>query len=177
MKRIKVDSPSTYNGKPDLDAFDRWVFEVRTWKRLNKLMEELAVTPSNKYITEKVSVFYMKYVAEKERHWTLTAIFEGLFDYCFPKDFKTNLQRKLMTATQGRMRITEFIRDIEIMADRFPDVNERGIIEIFWWGIHPDIRVEVLKMGAHPERSSLEKMVECAVRAEEGIIKANLMRQ
>ena len=135
LKRVKVDSPSTYNGKADLDAFDRWAFEVRTWRRLNKLTEELAVTLLNKYVTKKASVFYMKYVAEKERRWTLTTIFEGLFDYCFPKDFKTNLRRKLMSATQGKTRITEFVRDIEIMADCFPDVNERGIIEIFqlWW--------------------------------------------
>jgi len=37
-----------------------------------------------------------------------------------------------MTASQGKTRITDFIRDIEMMADQFPDINECGIIEILW---------------------------------------------
>ena len=176
LKRVKIDAPSPYNGKADLDAFDRWAYEVSTWKRLNRMSEGLAVTMLNKYVTDKAGIFYMKYVAGKERRWTMTTIFEGLFDYCFPKDFKLNLRRRLMNATQGKARITEFVRDIELMAGRFPDINERGLIEIFWWGIHQPIRVKVLKMGAHPERSTMHKMVDCAIRAEDGIIEANLMR-
>ena len=82
-----------------------------------------------------------------------------------------------MTASQGKTRITEFIRDIELMAGRFPDVNRRGIIDIFWWGIHQSIRVEVVRMGAHPERSSLDTIVKCAVRAEDGIVEAELQKQ
>ena len=105
----------------------------------------------NKYVTNKAGIFYMKYIAKKVKQWTLTDVFEGLFDYCFPKDFKSNLRRKLMTTNQGRTRVSEFIRDIELMAGRFPDVNKRGIIEIFWWGVRPALRVEVLRMGAHPE--------------------------
>ena len=57
-----------------------------------------------------------------------------------------------MTDTQGRTRVTEFIRDIEIMADRFPDVNERGIIGIFWWGIHQPIRSRIIEMRVNTTR-------------------------
>ena len=177
LKRVKVDTPSSYNGKADLDVFDRWAFEVTTWKRLNRLSDEIAITMLNKYVTDKAGVFYMKYVAGKAKRWTLTDLFEGLFDYCFPKDFKSNLRRRLMTASQGKARITEFIRDIELMAGRFPDVNRRGIIDIFWWGIHQSIRVEVLRMGAHPERSSLDTIVKCAVRAEDSIVESELQEQ
>ena len=140
LKRVKIDAPSPYNGKADLDVFDKWALEVRTWTRLNKFNEKIVITLLNKYVTGRASIFYMKYVADKERRWTLKAIFEGLFDYCFPKDFKMNLRRKMMNATQGKTRVTEFVRDIEIMADRFPDVNERGIIKIFWNGMNQSIR-------------------------------------
>ena len=108
MRRVKIDAPSLYNGKADLDAFDRWAYEVSTWKHLNRMSEGLAVTMLNKYVTDKAGIFYMKYVARKERRWTITTIFEGLFDYCFPKDFKLNLRRRLMNMTQGKARITEF---------------------------------------------------------------------
>ena len=169
LKRVKIDSPSVYQGKPDLDVFDRWALEVKTWIRLNRLSEEIAITILNKYLSGKASTYYMKYVAGKEKKRTMTMIFEGLFGYCFPKNFKSSLRRKLMSATQGKSEVMDFIRDIEIMADRFPDVNERSKIEIFWWGMHQPIRAEVLKMGVNQERSSLDKIVKCAVRAEDGV--------
>ena len=82
-----------------------------------------------------------------------------------------------MTATQGKAQVTEFIRDIELMANRFPDVNERRIIEIFWWGMHQNIRSRVLEMGAHPECSTMEKLVKCVVRVGDGILNAATNRQ
>ena len=154
LKRVKIDSPSVYNGKPDLDVFDRWALEVKPWVRLARLTEEIATTMLVKYVTGKASTYYMRFVAGKEKQWTMTTLFEGLFGYCFPKNFKSELRRKLMSATQGKSEIIDFCKDIEIMADRFPDVNERSKIEIFWWGMHQPIRAEVLRMGANPERTS-----------------------
>ena len=99
LKQIKIDAPSAYSGKPDLDVFDKWALEVRNWVKLNRLLEWIAITMLNKYVSSKASVFYMKYVVGKEKCWTLTTIFEGLFEYCFPKDFKSVLRRRLMLAT------------------------------------------------------------------------------
>ena len=91
LKRVKVDAPSQYNGKADLDVFDRWALEVKTWKSLNKLLEKITITLLNKYVTGKASIFYMKYIANNVKQWTLRSVFEALFDYCFLKDFKSNL--------------------------------------------------------------------------------------
>ena len=91
LKRVKVDAPKVYNGKADLDAFDCWALEVTTWKKLNRLSDEFVIMLLNKYVTDKSGIFYMKYIAKKVKLWTLTDVFEGLFDYCFPKDFKSNL--------------------------------------------------------------------------------------
>jgi len=65
---------SSYTGKADLDVFDRWTFEVTTWKRLNRLSDEIAITMLNKYVIDKAGVFYMKYVAGKAKEWTLTDV-------------------------------------------------------------------------------------------------------
>ena len=173
LKRVKIDNPSVYNGKPDLDMFDRWALEVKTWVRLTRLTEEIAITMLVKYVTGRASTYYMKFVAGKEKEWTVTMVFEGLFGYCFPKDFKSRLRRKLMSAVQGKSEVIDFYKDIEIMADRFPDVNERSKIEIFWWGIHQPIRAEVLKMRVGPERSSFDEIVECAIMIEESLNESN----
>ena len=141
--------------------------------KLNWLSEWIAITMLNKYVLGKASIFYMKYVVGKEKHWTLTTIFEGLFKYCFPKDFKLVLQRRLMLATQGKLQISDFIRDVEIMADRFPDINEQSIINIFWWGMNQQIRTRVVKMGINPEHSSLSKMVKYTTQVKDGMCESD----
>ena len=77
LKQVNIDSPSVYNGKPDLDVFDRWALEVITWVRLTRLTEEIAITMLVKYITGKASTYYMKFV---EKQWTITMLFEALLD-------------------------------------------------------------------------------------------------
>jgi len=71
----------------------------------------------------------MDYVAGNEETWSMKTMYEALFDYCFPMDFKDRLRARLSNATQGKRRIRDFIRDVEKLASRFPDVNERTVIQ------------------------------------------------
>lgn len=58
------------------------------------------------------------------------------------------------------------------MVDRFPDVDERVIMDIFWHGMNQGIRSRVREMGANLERSSMKKIVKYVIRAEDGILNA-----
>jgi hypothetical protein len=86
LKRVKVEAPSQYDGKADLDVFDHWTLEVESWKDLNRLTDHFVITLLNKYLTGKAGVFYMKYVAGFVKTWTLPKIYDALFEYCFPRD-------------------------------------------------------------------------------------------
>lgn len=44
LKRVKIESPSVYNGKADLDVFDGWATEVKDWLDLNQVPEDVAIT-------------------------------------------------------------------------------------------------------------------------------------
>jgi hypothetical protein len=171
-KRVKVDSPGVYNGKDDLDAFDKWAVDVKTWKSVNRLSDRFALRIMGKYLSGKAYTFYKKFVYRDLKQWTLKTVFEGLFDYCFPRNFIQELRKQLMTATQGKARVTDFARDIELMADRFPDVNARGKTEILWNGLQQQIRTRAVELGVHPERSSHEKIIKYATRAEDAIVEA-----
>jgi len=42
-------------------------------------------------VTGKATDFYMRYVAECHREWTLARLIPALFDYCFPNDIMQKL--------------------------------------------------------------------------------------
>ena len=63
-------------------------------------------------------------------------MFEAIFDYCFPVDFKGRLRAKLSQTVQGNRRVRDFLRDIEKLVSRFLDVNERAIMQALWNGMY-----------------------------------------
>ena len=105
-----------YNGHPDLRVFDKWAYEVNNWVRLSKYTNQTALLLLVTYISKTTSEFFMDYVAGNEGMWTMMTMYEALFDYCFPTDFKDQLQARLTQLVQGKRNIRDFVCDLEKLA-------------------------------------------------------------
>ncbi|KAJ7609727.1 hypothetical protein DFH06DRAFT_1484394 [Mycena polygramma] len=163
---VKIKNPCTYDGRADLDLFDQWTYEVDTWREWNGIKDRMAVKIVVNFMSGKASRFFMKHVALRQKEWTLKSIYEALFHYCFPPDFKLQLRQQLTGAEQGKNDVRDFQRDLETLAVRFPDVTEREIRQIFWNGIRGYLRLHLIGKGLNPERSSIHKLVKYASRHE-----------
>ncbi len=109
----------------------------------------------------------MRHVATRQKEWTVKELYAALFDYCFPIDYKARLRRRLEGATQGRTRVRDFVREIQQLAVRFPDVTDFQLVQIFWKGVHQYIRLHLIEKGMNPEKTPLDRLVKHAVRREE----------
>jgi hypothetical protein len=69
------------------------------------------------------------------KQWTVKSVYEGLFNYCFPTDFRLQLREQLTRARQGTKDVRNSYRDTETLGVRFLDVTERQLRQIFWDGI------------------------------------------
>lgn len=165
-RTVKIKNPCTYDGRADLDLFDQWTYEVDTWRELNGISNRMAVKILVNFMSGKASRFFMKHVALRQKDWTLKSIYEALFNYCFPPDFKLQLREQLTRAKQGSNNVRDFQRDLETLAVRFPDVTEREIRQIFWTGIRRYLRLHLIEKGLNPERHSMDKLVKYASRHE-----------
>lgn len=93
-------------------------------------------------------------------------IFNALFDYCFPPDYKLQLRRRLMRSYQGQSYFRDFARDVQTLAKRFPDVNKRQQVQIIWDGAAQYIRLEWMKACCSPESTSLKELIRRAIHFE-----------
>ncbi|GJJ10378.1 hypothetical protein Clacol_004604 [Clathrus columnatus] len=117
-------------------------------------------------MTEKASIFYMKYVALKPQKWQLCTILQAVFDYCFPPDYKLQLHHQLMQSFQGSKPFRDFARDTKMLAKHFPDMSKHQIIQIIWDGAQQYICLEWVKAGCSLESTSLSNLIKRAVRYE-----------
>ena len=166
LAKQKIEPPGTFDGKPDLAVFDKWTYEVNTWVKLTKLRETTAINLLVKYTSGSAGDFFMNFITGNEERWTLEGVLEGIFEYCFPPDFKDRLRAQLSNATQGKRRIRDFVRDIEKLTARFPDVNERAVIQTFWNSMNHHIHLRLIEWGTSPEHTSLERIIKRSIAME-----------
>ncbi|KAJ7207445.1 hypothetical protein GGX14DRAFT_567397 [Mycena pura] len=165
-RSVKIKTPFTFDGRADLDVLDQWTYEVDTWREWNGISDRMTVKIMVNFMSGKASRFFMKHVALRQKEWTVQSVYEGLFNYCLPPDFKLELREKLTSAQQRKNDVRDFQRDLETLAVRFPDVTERQIRQIFWTGIRSYLRLHLIEKGLDPERSSMRKLVKHAMRRE-----------
>lgn len=108
LKNLKIKNPFTYDGSDDLDRFDQWTYEVNTWRQLYRVRDKDAVYVLVQFLSGKAGKFFMKHVANSKHKWSVTDVYEGLFDYCFPTHFKLALCEKLMNTVQGNMSVRDY---------------------------------------------------------------------
>ncbi|PIL28087.1 transcription factor [Ganoderma sinense ZZ0214-1] len=129
------------------------------------------------YVSSKASRFFMDHVANSSSEWSLENVYDGLFDYCFPDDFKAMLRRRLMTAQQGSSRVRDYVREIEHLASRFRDITEFQLVQIFWQGLNGYLQVKLIEKGLGPETTALDRLVKHAVQKEKAHIEARKLQR
>jgi hypothetical protein len=55
MAGIKIKAPFVWDGKPIMDVFNHWTFEVDTWIKLTALTDKLAMKCIDNFISRMAS--------------------------------------------------------------------------------------------------------------------------
>ena len=163
---IRMKHPTPYDGKQDIETFDNWVHSVTNYAKILKIREKTMILMMSEYVTGTARTFYSIHVAGKEDNWTYATIFPAIFDYCFPKDFMKRLRVRWNNLTQGKRRVREYVREIEMISKKFPEMSERTLVLKFWDGLNPELREFMALMNTEPELDEISDIVEKAELAE-----------
>ena len=166
LSHVKVNTPPVYSGAANIEALDRWAYAVNGCIEMHALDEEWAVRLVSKFLTGKASTFYMRHVAHHRKRWTMKLLYEGLFDYCFPPNYKSNLRERLMNYEQRSLFFVDFAREVESLASKFPDISKRQQVFIIWKGAAKYIRLKWIDHGMSPEDAHWSKLVRWASKFE-----------
>ena len=131
--------PEPYDGEPDIELFDNWVHSVTNYADVMRIRERTMIRMMSEYVTGTAKTFYLKHVANRADEWMYATLFLAIFDYCFPKDFMKRLRAKWSNFTQDNLRVREYVRELELMARKFNEMNERSLVLKFWEGLNSEI--------------------------------------
>jgi hypothetical protein len=89
------------------------------------------------YMKGKARNYYIQKAAQKEHSMKLDKFFKGLFDFCFPIDFKSQLCKKLDHCYQNDRSVDDYIYELEELHMMLSVTSTRQHVLNLWKGLHP----------------------------------------
>ncbi|GAB1527676.1 hypothetical protein RhiTH_010864 [Rhizoctonia solani] len=166
LSRFKTKLPTAYNRSNDFNTFKQFVYKVETWQEDTGFEDYKAVRHVKSFLKDKAASYYMLHVAPNVTQYTLTLVFQGLFDYCFPPDSQARIQHKFNNMTQSDQGFRDFYRKFCKIQRRLADINNKSIAVQMWEGAHSYIHIEWAKNGYLAEHNLPEELEELAIRFE-----------
>ena len=156
---IKPIAPKEYDGSADARAYHRFVRESEAYLRDGKVKGRRRIFLLSYYLTNKAYDFYTQKVANDEGNWTLSLFYDELFNYCFPVDYRVQLQKTLARCHQNEKTVAEFTHELSELFNMIVDIPERDQVLKFWNGTRPVIQKGLWRDNLNPETSSWARVV------------------
>ncbi|GAB1528299.1 hypothetical protein RhiTH_011492 [Rhizoctonia solani] len=104
----KAQTPKAYKGKADIDKYNMFIFNYKLYLLDTKLSNCKAVLTVSQFLEDKAATWYMMNVAPDPEAYTMETIYIGLYKYCFPPDFKEEVQHQYNQKQQGDLSVQDY---------------------------------------------------------------------
>ena len=151
---IKPIPPKTYDGSANVQAYHRFIRESDAYLRDGKVRDERKVFLLSYYLTGKAYDFYIQRVAITEEQWNIPQFYEGLFNFCFPVDYRMQLRKTLTRCHQNEKSVAEYTHELQDLFNMIGNIPERDQVLKFWNSARPSIQKELWRNRLNPEVSS-----------------------
>ncbi|EUC60463.1 hypothetical protein RSOL_345410, partial [Rhizoctonia solani AG-3 Rhs1AP] len=105
----KAQTPKPYKGEADIDKYDVFIFNYKLFVDDTKLSNGKAVLTMSRFLEDKAATYFMLNVAPRPERHTMQSVFVGLYEYCFPPDFKDKMRRKYNRKSAGSYIYAELV--------------------------------------------------------------------
>jgi hypothetical protein len=134
-ERLKPVPPRNYNGTPNECVFTRFVHESRDYVHSGRVKSTRQVWVISRFLEGRARQYYERTVGKNPFGVSLTKFFKGLFDDCFPREFRTLQRERLATCIQRDRSVKQYIQELSDLLDSIGDETERGKVLRLWRGL------------------------------------------
>ncbi|KEP45070.1 hypothetical protein V565_322490 [Rhizoctonia solani 123E] len=171
----KAQTPKPYKGEADIDKYDAFIFNYKLFVDDTKLSNGKAVLTMSRFLEDKAATYFMLNVAPRPERHTIQSVFVGLYEYCFPPDFKDKMRRKYNRKCQGDSSVQDYFAELARLRMRLREIDDRHHVLRAWDGAARYIKVAWALKGMSAETSDIDTLREAALDIERArIIKRSI---
>ena len=156
--KLKPIPPTEYDGIDDPRAYHRFITEGTEYVRTGKVHRKKQAFILSHYLKGKAYDFYIQKVSTNYHEWSLKDFFEGLFNYCFPLNYRMLQRKKLDKCFQDEKSVSEYVYELEELFNMIGMINDREKVIKLWDGLDTSIQRALWRDGYNPEISSWDEV-------------------
>ncbi len=109
---LKLHEPEKYKGNAKVQAFQKFAQEATTYCVGYAIPLKEQVFSISSFLDGKAWEYYQYSTHDGSDNVGISSFLSGLFDYCFPLDFRQSMREQLQNTNQGNKSIKEFIHEL-----------------------------------------------------------------
>ncbi|KAF9248149.1 hypothetical protein L218DRAFT_811471, partial [Marasmius fiardii PR-910] len=86
---------------------------------------------------------FLNKVAWNHEKWSLNKYFRGLFNYCFPIDFRSQQRERIKCCYQNERRVAKYVNELKTLFKLVGTYSKCDHIIKLWEGFDPQIHWEL----------------------------------
>jgi len=156
---LKPIPPEKYNGVADLQAFHKFMNEGTLYVKQGGLTKDERVDRLSHYLGGRAYHYYTREVSLKSKKPSLSNFFKGLFNHCFPVDFRNKQCQKLDNFAQGNKSVRDYASELTKLFTIVGTPGEREQVTKLWYGFCKSIQKVLYAAKLNPETSQWKKVI------------------
>ncbi|KAM5535240.1 hypothetical protein V8D89_011046 [Ganoderma adspersum] len=142
---LKPLDPDPYEGEADLPMFHRFIGQMSDYLEGYRLWSRDHPSMVTRFLRGRAHEFYVNTISRNPRAYQFKDILVGLFNYCFPMNFRQKMREKLRNTRQHGHSIQSYLYEMEnLFLILGMDRNEERM-DVFWFGLDKYIQSELWK--------------------------------
>ncbi|EMD34534.1 hypothetical protein CERSUDRAFT_125630 [Gelatoporia subvermispora B] len=165
--RLKPREPETYSGQADIEKFYKFMEQSKEYLAGYRLSKKRYAGALSHFLAGKAYSFYTLVVSGNPSEWSIHALFVGLFNYCFPADFRDRMRDKLDGFSQGNLSVREYSHELQRMFRVVDDFTKTQKVRKLWRGFKGYIVEGLISKEMSPTIDSWKAVLHAAEVLEE----------
>jgi hypothetical protein len=165
-EKLKPVPPEKYSGAADTRLFYRFVQEATDYVEAGNVSRQRQVFVISRFLTGKAWDYYTQSVSLDPFGWRLRDFFIELFNFCFPRDFRSEQREKLARCFQNERTVKEYVHNLIELYNMIGEETDRNKVVKLWRGFRKEIKAGLFRADLHPEVSSWDQVVDKAETIE-----------
>ena len=172
---LKPREPEKYKGNASVQAFQKFAQEATAYCVGYAIPHGDRVFRISSFLDGKAWEYYQYCTSDGTGEQELAKFLSGMFNYCFPLDFKQRMREKLERSRQKDRSVKEFVHELNGLYIMIGPIPEPLKVQKLWFGLAPWIQARLWWAALSPETASwaeVQHTAELAERAKEAEDKA-----
>lgn len=168
-ERLKPIPPPKYDGRPVERDLTIHLQGMMDYLRTGRVKADRQVYIAGRFLTGTAREYYDNFAARNPHKIGITKFYQGLFDYCFPRNYRARQRERLASCKQRDRSVKQYVQELHDLFSLIGGETKRNRVLKLWSGFRMEIQSELYLKELHEEVSSWKDIVRTAEIIEAAI--------